>query len=207
MWKRQRYVTAQLACWSLSEPVLHKISYISSRSKINSATIWQITSPPVLSYKCAHALRLPEAIRHVSVVDFFSISVVCVTFSSYLYEEKHSLQPSWIHSLLKFTEMLLSCCQLVGDDRSLDSLPLDSISSLWRPVSTRCTLLHCILQCVKTSTWWITVIYSKGNDVCYSFVPSSVRHLKRWFSTCFSLFLFASVCVLQVKKVSSRSQG
>lgn len=61
---------------------------------------------------------------------FFNISVTCDTFSSYLYEEKHSLKPPWIHSLWKFMAMMLSRCQLDGDERSLDSLPPDSVTRL-----------------------------------------------------------------------------
>ncbi len=106
---------------------------------------------------CTHDLRLhkdPEMTesnlrwlafgwRNVSVVDFFSISLICVTFSGYLYEEKHSPQSSWMRPLLKLAEMLLSRCQMEEDELSLDSLLQDSMTGLLCrehfPLTTLCS--------------------------------------------------------------------
>lgn len=68
--------------------------------------------------------------RNMSVVDFYSISLICVSFSSYLYKGKHSLWSSWIHPLLKLAKVLLSRCQMVEDELSLGGLLLDSMTGL-----------------------------------------------------------------------------
>lgn len=89
--------------------------------------------------------------RNMSVVDFYSISLICVSFSSYLYEGKHSLRSSWIHPLLKLAKVLLSRCQMVEDELSLGGLLLDSMTG---PFPPHFSLFHCILQCLTTTKWF-----------------------------------------------------
>lgn len=82
---------------------------------------------------------------------------ICDTFSGYLHGERHSPRFSWIRPLLKPAEMVLSGCQTVEGELSLDSPPLDSMTGLWCGNHFLLAALG-IFQCLKTTKWWITGI-------------------------------------------------
>lgn len=220
------------------QPCSPSMSHTSSRSDRFQKWIQQkmlpTPPPPVLSCG-AHTIQdgtkdtamtesnlrwLAFGWRNMPVVDFLSRPLICVTFSSYLYVEQHSLQSPWIHPLLKLVEIL--SCAARWRMMSLALMVYSLIAWLDFFVKTISSSLHCILPFLMITTWRISVFPTKCKEFRFvdSFAPSSGLHLQHQGTLC--TFILTATCFFKgwwgcssgwaagkknCEQVSSPSQG